>query len=77
MNYRPEVCEKCGAINTNQIINYGWRTISVHFPSSSEQTIILKLRKQYFNCKSCNGYFLAQTTLTAKNCFIPTNYRKA
>ncbi|MHC9531993.1 ISL3 family transposase [Dellaglioa sp. L3N] len=77
LNYRPKACQKCGVINTNQIINYGWRTVSVRLPRSFERTIILKLRKQNFHCKTCHGYFLAQTTLTTKHCSISLNCRKA
>lgn len=77
LDYRPKACHSCGGLNHNQIINYGWRAVSIRLPHYSELEVILKQRKRYFYCKECQTYFLAQTTLVNKNCSISENTKIA
>jgi len=80
LDYRPKGCVQCGVVNPIKkamIIKYGWRKTNVKLPRSSEQDIHLHLKKRYFKCLACGGYFLAQTTVTANNQTISRRTRLA
>ena len=75
--YQPQACPHCGVINNGQIIRYGWRKTTVRFPKTQGNDVILRLRRQTFQCKECLTTFLAQTSLVPKNCTISNPTRQA
>lgn len=80
LDYRPKACIQCGVINPPEkatIIKYGWRKTNIKLPRSGEQDVHLHLKKRYFKCLECNGYFLAQTSIIAKNHTISRSTRLA
>ncbi|WP_409022128.1 hypothetical protein ACE83Q_00165 [Dellaglioa sp. P0083] len=40
LDYRPKACHSCEVLNHNQIINYGWRAVSIRLSRCSELDII-------------------------------------
>lgn len=76
LDYTPKACPKCGIINDQKIINYGWRNTTIRFSKVLSNTVILALKRRYFHCKECHGNFLAQTVAVPKHCTISNTSRK-
>lgn len=51
LDYTPKACPKCGIINDQKIINYGWRNTTIRFSKVLSNTVILALKRRYFHCK--------------------------
>ncbi|SMS15319.1 ISL3 family transposase [Levilactobacillus zymae] len=77
LDYRPKVCPRCGVVNQQSIIGYGWRQVMVKLLRSSERDVWLRLKKRYFKCNECQACFLAATTLTQRHYTISNNTRIA
>lgn len=48
LDYTPKACPKCGIINDQKSINYGWRNTTIRFSKGSEQHRHLSLKAPLF-----------------------------
>src|SRR5699024_2564174 len=71
LTYTPAYCEGCGVKNEDySIYKNGTKTSRITLPTSGVYTTYLKLKKQRFYCKACNGTFSASTSIVQQHCFI-------
>lgn len=74
--YLPEACLHCGCENKDgSITKYGFKTVMTQLNKVSEYKTYLELRKQKFHCANCGRTFLAESTLTKRNCSIATRVK--
>lgn len=66
----PWLLRKCGAVNDQTIIKWGFKTVMTQLNKVSEYKTYLRLKKQRFKCKACHQKFVASSTLTKPNCSI-------
>jgi transposase len=75
---KPIVCPKCGHIDDNSIIAYGFTKSSrVIIPQISRYSAILSLKKQRLLCKHCNSTFVSETKILDRNCYISNITKRA
>lgn len=76
LSYTPKGCPKCGILNSNQIVKYGFKSSRIKLQKISDFPTLLILKKQRFLCKCCNSTFIAKTNLVSNHCFISNNVKK-
>lgn len=76
LTYVPDTCLHCGQYNKEgSIIKYGFNTVMTQLSKVSEYKTYLKLRKQKFYYHTCSRNFLAESTITKRNCSIATRVK--
>lgn len=77
LSYPLEACPKCGVRNksTQDMIKYGFAESTIKLSSMNFNALVLKLKKQKYQCKHCVEYSLVTTPLVDPGCSI-SNDRK-
>ncbi|MDO4813685.1 MAG: transposase [Gemella sp.] len=71
LSYDVENCRCTNCKKEDQkIVKNGHRETKIKLLKTSELPVILKLKKQIYQCKNCKQKFTAQTRLVEKNCNI-------
>ena len=71
LTFTPTHCACCGAKNKDYTIyKNGTKTSRITLPMTGIHPTYLKLKKQRFFCKACNGTFSASASIVDDHCFI-------
>ena len=73
LSYTPQYCPKCGVIYDEHFEKHGFITSNIKLPKVSGFNTILRLHKQRYLCKHCNGAFTLTTNIVDYGCCISNN----
>lgn len=78
LSYTLPACSHCGVANhsTQDMIKYGFDHTTIHLTHINFQPVLLKLKKQRYQCKHCRVVTTVPTSIVDKGCFISNDIKR-
>lgn len=78
LSYSLPTCPHCGVANhsTQDMIKYGFDHTTIHLTHINFQPVLLKLKKQRYQCKHCRVVTTVPTSIVDKGCFISNDIKR-